>query len=146
MTRSSDRLSESDKVEAIRAYCTHKESLPHTLGIELETVGNKMLSASIRLTDQHLNQSHASFHAATIVALADTACGWGCIAHLPDGATTFTTLELNCNLLRAETTGLFTCDATMLHGGRTTQVWSATIQNESAKSIATFRCTELVLY
>ncbi|MGI9309332.1 MAG: PaaI family thioesterase [Gammaproteobacteria bacterium] len=137
---------ESDKVKAIRAYCKYKDSLPNTLGISLETVGDKTLSASIGLADQHLNQSHASFHAATIVALADTACGWGCIAHLPENAVAFTTLELNCNLLRAETTGLLTCDATMLHGGRTTQVWGATVRNENSTSVATFRCTELILY
>jgi acyl-coenzyme A thioesterase PaaI-like protein len=38
-------------------------------------------------------------HAATVVALADTACGYGCIAHLPDGRENFTTVELKCNFL-----------------------------------------------
>ena len=139
-------MGESAKLDAINTYCRHEASLPGTLGIVLDTVGNKTITASIRLKEHHLNQSHASYHAAAMVALADTACGWGCIAHLPEGAATFTTLELNCNLLRAETTGLLTCDATMLHGGRTTQVWGATILNERAKSVALFRCTELILY
>ena len=38
-------------------------------------------------------------HAATVVALADTACGYGCIAHLPEGAENFTTIELKTNFL-----------------------------------------------
>jgi acyl-coenzyme A thioesterase PaaI-like protein len=40
-------------------------------------------------------------HAATVVALADTAAGYGCLASLPEHATGFTTIELKCNVLSA---------------------------------------------
>ena len=81
-----------------------------------------------------------------MVALADTACGWGCVAHLPENAKSFTTIDLNCNLLRAVTSGLLTCEASMLHGGRTTQIWDAVVRDDGGRHVAAFRCTELILY
>ena len=84
-------------------------------------------------------------HAGTVVALADTACGYGCIASLPDGASGFTTVELKTNFLRTATEGTLTCEATLAHGGRTTQVWDATVAHGD-KTLALFRCTQLVLY
>lgn len=84
-------------------------------------------------------------HAGSVVALADTACGYGCIASLPDGGTGFTTVELKTNFLRTATEGTLECDARLVHGGRTTQVWDATVRHEE-KAIALFRCTQLVLY
>lgn len=84
-------------------------------------------------------------HAGTVVALADTACGYGCIASLPDGGRGFTTIELKANFLATARDGVLECVATLLHGGRTTQVWDAVVRRDE-KTIALFRCTQLVLY
>ncbi len=65
-------------------------------------------------------------HAATVIALADTACGYGCIAHLPIGAENFTTVELKCNFLGTAREGTIACVAKPAHLGKTTQVWDAT--------------------
>ena len=81
-----------------------------------------------------------------MVAIADTACGWGCLAHLPENAKSFTTVDLNCNLLRTVTSGVITCEASLLHGGRTTQIWDAVVHSDDGKKVAAFRCTELILY
>jgi uncharacterized protein (TIGR00369 family) len=139
-------MSEVSKLTAINAYRKHLDSLPELLGIKLDNVGDRKLTTSLKIANHHLNPAHTSCHAATIVALADTACGWGCVSHLPEGAAAFTTVDLNCNLLRATTSGLIQCEATMLHGGRTTQIWDAIITDETGKKIAAFRCTELILY
>ena len=80
-----------------------------------------------------------------MVALADTACGYGCMASFPHGANGFTTVELKTNFLRTATDGTLECEARMAHGGRTTQVWDATVRHDG-KEIALFRCTQLVLY
>jgi 1,4-dihydroxy-2-naphthoyl-CoA hydrolase len=85
-------------------------------------------------------------HAGSVVALADTACGYGCIASLPDGGTGFTTIELKTNFLGTAREGTLECEASRVHGGRTTQVWDATVRDESGKTLALFRCTQLVLY
>jgi 1,4-dihydroxy-2-naphthoyl-CoA hydrolase len=139
-------MNEPSKLQAINDYRRHSECLPELLGIRLIEVGDNTVSASLRLTAHHLNPNHSSCHAATMVALADTACGWGCLAHLPESATSFTTVDLSCNLLRAVTGGVMVCRASMLHGGRTTQIWDAFVEDEDGRKVCAFRCTELVLY
>ncbi len=134
------------RLRAIQGYRRHTDSLPDLLGIRLIDVGEGTLSVCLDIEPRHLNPPHTACHAATMVAVADTACGWGCIAHLPEGASSFTTVDLTCNLLRAVTSGTITCEALLLHGGRTTQVWDAAIYSEDGKRAAAFRCTELILY
>jgi uncharacterized protein (TIGR00369 family) len=85
-------------------------------------------------------------HAGTVVALADSACGYGCIASLPDGASGFTTIELKTNFLGTALDGTVSCRSALVHGGRTTQVWDATVEDDADKVLALFRCTQLILY
>ena len=86
-------------------------------------------------------------HAAAVIALADTTCGYGTLTDLPEGAQNFTTIELKSNFLGTAREGIVTCVATRVHGGRTTQVWDATVTDDlSGKTIALFRCTQLILY
>jgi uncharacterized protein (TIGR00369 family) len=85
-------------------------------------------------------------HAASIVALADTACGFGALASLPDGKDGFTTLELKTNFIATAREGDLACTASLVHGGRTTQVWDAEVRMaDGGKTVALFRCTQLLL-
>ncbi len=86
-------------------------------------------------------------HAAAVTALADTCSGYGSLCTLPAGATGFTTAELKMNLFSTLREGVALCEARMLHGGRTTQVWDATISDEATgKTLAVFRCTQIILW
>jgi uncharacterized protein (TIGR00369 family) len=86
-------------------------------------------------------------HAASVIALADTSCGYGCIALLPEGASGFTTIELKSNFLGTARDGAIACHARPVHLGRTTQVWDAEVSVEGAGTkIALFRCTQMVLW
>jgi len=86
-------------------------------------------------------------HAAAIIALADTAAGYGCIAHLPDGAINFTTIELKSNFLGTAKSGTIACVAKPAHLGRNTQVWDAVVTHrDTGRTIALFRCTQMVLW
>jgi 1,4-dihydroxy-2-naphthoyl-CoA hydrolase len=87
-------------------------------------------------------------HAASVIAMADSACGYGCVISLPSGASGFTTIELKSNFLGTARVGEgVACTAKLFHGGRTTQVWDAEVTNEnSGKAMALFRCTQMVLY
>jgi 1,4-dihydroxy-2-naphthoyl-CoA hydrolase len=86
-------------------------------------------------------------HAASVIALADSACGYGCMVSLPAGASGFTTLELKSNFLGTALEGGVLCEARLVHGGRTTQVWDAVVTAETTgKTIALFRCTQMVLH
>ena len=118
--------------------------LPGHLGIEILSVTDDTVCARMELEQHHLTP-HGYLHAASVVALADTACGYGCIAGLPEGGA-FTTIELKANYFATQTSGSLACRATLAHGGRTTQVWDAEVTDEeSGRKLALFRCTQLLL-
>jgi uncharacterized protein (TIGR00369 family) len=120
--------------------------LPGFIGIEFLEVVPQRSIARLELRGEHL-APNGFLHAATVVALADTACGYGCIASLPEGAENFTTIELKTNFLGTSREGTIRVEAKMMHGGRTTQVWDATVTDESSGNvIALFRCTQMLLY
>jgi uncharacterized protein (TIGR00369 family) len=86
-------------------------------------------------------------HAASVIALADTTAGYGAWANLPERASGFTTLELKANFVGTARTGSIACEARLLHGGRSTQVWDAVVTIEGTeRTIALFRCTQMILY
>ncbi len=120
--------------------------LPGFIGIEFLEVVPKRAVARVELREHHL-APNGFLHAATLVALADTACGYGCIASMPEGAENFTTIELKTNFMGTARSGAIRVEASLVHGGRTTQVWDATVRDEvTDKVIALFRCTQIILY
>lgn len=123
-----------------------KGTLPGLIGVEILTAGENRVSSRLDLRDE-LMAPNGYLHAATIVALADTSCGYGCFVNLPEDASGFTTVELKSNFLGTKREGAIACEATLVHGGRATQVWDATVSDEeSGKQLALFRCTQMILY
>jgi 1,4-dihydroxy-2-naphthoyl-CoA hydrolase len=122
------------------------ESLPGLLGLEFVETRSGFVRGRMDIKPHHL-APNGYLHAASVIALADSACGRGCMATLPEGAVTFTTIELKANFLGTALDGAIVTQARMAHGGRTTQVWDASVMRENdEKSIALFRCTQLVIY
>lgn len=122
------------------------DHLPGCLGIVITHVGASEVRAELSVKAS-LMAPNGFLHAASVIALADTSAGYGCVANLPEGATGFTTIELKSNYLGTATEGTIECIATAAHLGKTTQVWDATVTHrESGKTIALFRCTQMVLY
>ncbi len=119
--------------------------LSDLLGLEIVAVEERAIKARLAIKPHHL-AANGYLHAATVVMLADTACGYGCIANLPEGAQSFTTIELKSNHLGTAREGWLHCVATPAHLGRNTQVWDATVSNEAGKTVALFRCTQMVLW
>ena len=120
--------------------------LPGLLGIEVVSVEENALAMELKLHEAVL-APNGFLHAATIIALADTAAGYGCVAHLPDGAINFTTIELKSNFLGTAKSGTIACVAKPAHLGRNTQVWDAVVTHrDTGKTIALFRCTQMVLW
>ncbi len=120
--------------------------LPGLVGFRVKALEEGLLAAEIVIRPELL-APNGFLHAATVIALADTACGYGCLAHLPDGALNFTTVELKSNFFATALDGMIACVATPVHRGRTTQVWDAVVTRAGdQKSIALFRCTQLILW
>jgi 1,4-dihydroxy-2-naphthoyl-CoA hydrolase len=120
--------------------------LPGYLGVVITGLTDKELHAELAIKPHHI-APNGYLHAGTVITLADTASGYGCIAHLPEGATGFTTIELKSNFTGTARDGTIACVASAVHLGRTTQLWDAAVTHrETGRTIALFRCTQLVLY
>jgi uncharacterized protein (TIGR00369 family) len=121
--------------------------LPGELGIQWDEVAVGRAAGWFTVTQGHM-APNGFLHAASVIALVDSACGYACVASLPEGATGFTTIELKANYLGTAKQGDIVAGAARLaHGGRMTQVWDAEAVNRTTgKTMALFRCTQMVLY
>jgi len=121
-------------------------TLPEHLGIQITAVDGAEVSADMPVT-AFLLAPNGYLHAGSIVTLADTAAGYGCIASLPAGAIGFTTIELKSNHLATAREGVVCCTARLIHGGKSTQVWDVLVKNKATdQTLALFRCTQMILY
>jgi uncharacterized protein (TIGR00369 family) len=120
--------------------------LPGLLGVQILQVGQGVLRAELAIEARHF-AANGFLHAGTVVTLADSGAGYACVAHLPEGASGFTTVELKSNHLGTAREGRILAEVRSAHLGRTTQVWDATVSHvETGKTIALFRCTQMILW
>jgi 1,4-dihydroxy-2-naphthoyl-CoA hydrolase len=120
--------------------------LPGLLGMEMLAVEPQRLTCRLEVREELL-APNGFLHAGSVVAVADSMCGYGSIVNLPDGAVGFTTIELKSNFLGTLREGALRCEATPVHLGRNTHVWDAVVTDEeSGRRLAVFRCTQMVLW
>jgi len=120
--------------------------LPGLLGIVITRADGLEITAELAVAEMHM-APNGYLHAGTVVTLADTCAGYGCVANLPPGATGFTTIELKSNHLGTAKDGTIVGSAKAVHLGKTTQVWDTIVTHrDSGKTIALFRCTQMILY
>ncbi|CAF1349792.1 unnamed protein product [Rotaria sordida] len=124
-----------------------KGTYPNLIGLEFLSIRYGYVSSQLIVCDKLLSVD-GFLHGGAIVGLADATCGCGCLASLPSGATTLTTIELKTNFLgKGKSSNVLKCEAKLIHGGKTTQIWDAQITDlKTKKLIAIFRCTELLVY
>lgn len=132
--------------DATPAQFHHRQigSLPDRYGLRVTAVSERRLDAELSV-QPWMHAPNGFLHAASVILLADTCAGYATIAHLPEGAKNFTTLELKSNFLGTAKEGVIRCEAVAEHLGRTTQVWAATVFAPEGKKIALFRCTQMIL-
>ena len=121
-----------------------RDYLPGLIGIVFDDVEDGVVRSHLELR-QALFAPNGYVHAGAVITLADTACGYGCMLNLPEGGTGFTTIELKTNFLRSARDGTIECEARLVHGGRTTQVWDAIVTDADSQKMALFRATQLML-
>jgi len=118
------------------------------LGIELSPLDPEHYPIA-RVTVRHdLIAGTGYLWAPVVITLADALCAFGVNHHWPEGAKSFTTVDSSANFISSAREGdLVMATAAPLHTGRTTQVWDAKVTNETTeKLMATYRCTQLILY
>lgn len=122
------------------------KKLPGYLGIVITEVDPSRVCGELPVVESVI-APNGYLHAGTIVTLADTLAGYGCVANLPPDAIGFTTIELKSNHLGTALDGTIAGAATPVHRGKTTQVWDSIITHkETGRTLAVFRCTQLILY
>ena len=72
--------------------------LPGLVGLRVLSLAREGLESRLEIRKELL-APNGYLHAAAVIALADTSCGYACVANLPQGASGFTTLELKANFL-----------------------------------------------
>ena len=116
-------------------------TLPAVLGMVVTSVAPSELRAELVIRPE-LHTHDGYLNAASIVALADTACRYACVAHLPDGALGYSTVEVKSNQLGSALEGTVDCLVRAGHLGRTTQHWDAVVRHrETGRPLALFRST-----
>lgn len=119
--------------------------LPALLGFMLVSASKECVRARMEIAKHHLAPNDY-LHAASVITLADTTCGYATIINLPEGAGGFTTIELNTSFLGTAREGVIFCEGTPAHIGRRTMVWDARVWDEkSGRNLALFRCTQMIL-
>ena len=119
---------------------------PGHLGIVFIAASKGEIRSELSVRPQ-LMAPNGYLHAGSIVTMADTTAGYGCRLWLSPDAQGFTTIELKSNHIGTARSGTIECIATPAHIGRTTHVWDAVITHrDTARRIALFRCTQMVLY
>jgi 1,4-dihydroxy-2-naphthoyl-CoA hydrolase len=122
------------------------KNLPGYLGINITVSSATEVRAEFEVKEC-LMAPNGYLHAGSVVSLADTCTGYGCVNALPEGAVGFTTIELKSNFLGTAREGMVDCVATLVHGGKNTQVWDAVVTNRATgKTMALFRATQMILY
>jgi 1,4-dihydroxy-2-naphthoyl-CoA hydrolase len=140
------RRDSSSPVSDDRLETAFAESLPGLLGLEWTNAEPGVVRGRMAIKRHHM-APNGFLHAASVIALADSACGRGAFMSRPEGATGFTTIELKTNFLGTAVDGAIVVEARLIHGGKMTQVWDAEVRKEGAdKPLALFRCTQMMLY
>ncbi|MBX3684862.1 MAG: PaaI family thioesterase [Rhodocyclaceae bacterium] len=137
------RLNPECSIEILNERCPG--TLPGWYGIKVVSLEAGLLVAEMEIRPEML-APNGFLHAASVIALADTCAGFATIAHLPPGASNFTTVELKTNFLGTQTEGALRCVASAVHTGRTTQVWDAEVTGAGGRKLALFRCTQMILW
>lgn len=120
--------------------------LPEHLGLVVSEVSDGRIVG--RFTVRPDLVAHTGYLLAGVgLTLADLLCAYGVSTAWPEGARSFTTAEVKCNFIGTATTGDVEIVASLVHSGRTTQLWDAEmISLSSGRRMALFRATQIILY
>ena len=120
-------------------------TLPDRFGVRPLAVSEGRMTMEMTV-EPWMMAPNGYLHAASQILLADTCAGYATVAHLPEGAKGFTTLELKSNFLGTAKEGILSVEAVAEHMGRTTQIWSATVTDDKGRKLSLFRCSQIILW
>ena len=132
--------------EEILAECNNmcKSTLMETLEIEFTEVGDDFLVARMPVTPK-VHQPDGVLHGGASVALAESVGSAGAFVFLDSRDVVIRGIEIAANHVKSIREGYVYAHATIVHKGRTMQLWQIRIINEAGDLISLVKLTTLTL-
>jgi uncharacterized protein (TIGR00369 family) len=121
-----------------------ENTLLTSLGIEITQIEKGKVIATMPV-DGRTHQPFGILHGGASVALAETVASVGAYELVDKEVEVVAGQEINANHVRSKSEGIVTAVGTVLHQGRTTQVWDIKITDEQDRLICVSRCTMAVI-
>lgn len=115
-----------------------------TLGIEFVAVTENSVTAKMPVTSR-VHQPDGVLHGGASVALAESVGSAGAFMFLHEENVAIRGIEIAANHTKAVRDGFVYATATILHKGRTTQLWQIRIANEADELVSMVKLTTLTL-
>lgn len=132
--------------EQILDRCNHicKNTLMETLKIKFIDVGDDYLTAQMPVTPE-VHQPDGVLHGGASVALAESVGSAAAFMFLNADNIVVRGIEIAANHVKSIREGYVYAKATILHKGRTTQLWQIPITNEAGELISLVKLTTISL-
>lgn len=121
-----------------------KNTLMETLEIEFIEVGDDFLIARMPVTPR-VHQPDGVLHGGASVALAESVGSAGAYFFLNSKEIVIRGIEIAANHVKSVRDGYVYAHASIVHNGRTTQLWQIKITNEEGALVSLVKLTTLTL-
>ncbi len=136
------KKSKEEILEACRKMC--ENTLMETLGIEFTDVSENKLIARMPVTSK-VHQPDGVLHGGASVALAESVGSAAAFIFLDANNVAIRGIEIAANHVKSVRSGYVYAHATVLHQGRTTQLWQIRIVNEEDQLVSLVKLTTITL-
>ena len=132
--------------EKILKICneTSKNTLMETMDIEYIDVGENFLLAKMPVTPK-VHQPDGVLHGGAMVALAESVGSAASYIFLDASKYFVRGIEISANHVKSVKDGFVYAKGTIVHKGRTTQLWDIKITNEAGDLISVCKLTTIAL-
>ena len=136
------KLSKDEILASCAKMC--KNTLMETLNIEFVDVTQDTITARMPVNSR-VHQPDGVLHGGASVALAESVGSAGAYIFLQDKNVSIRGIEIAANHVKSIRDGFVYAHASILHKGRTTQLWQITIENQNKELISLVKLTTLTL-
>ena len=136
------KLSKNEILASCAQMC--KDTLMETLDIEFIDVTDDTVTAKMPVNSR-VHQPDGVLHGGASVALAESVGSAGAYIFLQEKNVSIRGIEIAANHIKSIRDGYVYAHATILHKGRTTQLWQIRIENQNKELISLVKLTTLTL-
>jgi 1,4-dihydroxy-2-naphthoyl-CoA hydrolase len=131
-----------DLLNKINEHC--KGTLMETLGIEYVAIDTDSLTAKMPVTEK-VHQPDGVLHGGATLALAESVGSAAAQVLIGEGRAQIRGLELSGNHVKSVRSGYVWAKATVLHRGRTTQLWQIHVTDDQGILVSVVKFTTMIL-